>query len=310
MGDTPVEPKQKRARVLGEMMMPPVIAKALVAIQRDLKPLTKTSVNGEYGSGFVPLDEVMPKAMELLTRHKIAVVQPPVSDDNDHIALQTMLVHESGVAYSTMTRLALSKADPQGHGSAITYMRRYALMSILGMTAEDDDDDGNKASGVSTAATEEQRGQIVSLMQTLNIGADQIAKIQRNIRTRDHASEFIVKYERLISAKAREREAEKAALDTEQKTKHIPIEDGPQAHPISKRIEKLGLIESKVVFAATSKPFIGKCDEDELGILNKTLDTIETGKVNPPAAWYRDGRRPNQLPGDDKPKQEKQDDAG
>ena len=39
----------------------------------------------------------------------------------------------------------LAKADPQGAGSAITYMRRYALMACLGVVA-DVDDDGNSAS--------------------------------------------------------------------------------------------------------------------------------------------------------------------
>lgn len=36
------------------------------------------------------------------------------------------------------------KNDPQAVGSAITYMRRYALGAILGLNIEDDDD-GNAA---------------------------------------------------------------------------------------------------------------------------------------------------------------------
>ncbi len=37
------------------------------------------------------------------------------------------------------------KNDPQGQGSAITYMRRYALSAVLGIRTEEDDD-GNAAS--------------------------------------------------------------------------------------------------------------------------------------------------------------------
>ncbi|MEG2219786.1 MAG: ERF family protein, partial [Muribaculaceae bacterium] len=39
------------------------------------------------------------------------------------------------------------KNDPQGLGSCITYMRRYALGAILGLNI-DEDDDANKASGL------------------------------------------------------------------------------------------------------------------------------------------------------------------
>ena len=37
-----------------------------------------------------------------------------------------------------------SKQDPQGYGSALTYARRYSLMSACGIAPEDDD--GNAAS--------------------------------------------------------------------------------------------------------------------------------------------------------------------
>ena len=42
-------------------------------------------------------------------------------------------------------KLLLAKNDPQGQGSAITYARRYALMAMLALVA-DEDDDANAAS--------------------------------------------------------------------------------------------------------------------------------------------------------------------
>ena len=39
----------------------------------------------------------------------------------------------------------LAKADPQGSGGALTYMRRYAIVCILRLNVEDDDD-GNSVS--------------------------------------------------------------------------------------------------------------------------------------------------------------------
>ncbi|MFM9793324.1 ERF family protein [Streptomyces turgidiscabies] len=289
--DTP----KKNGRVLGEMLVPPVIATALLEVQKELKPMVKSATNDDFNSGYVPLDDVLTYAIELLNKRNIAVMQPALTDENDHVALKTMLIHKSGVGYEATSRLALSKADSQGHGSAITYMRRYALMSMIGLTAKGDDDDGNKAAGVSAPATKDQRDRLSSLMALLNFPAEEIAKVQRNIRTRDHAAEQIVRYEKLISTKRREREAEKAAIETENGTTHIQVEEAPKAHPISERIAKLGLLEKKVVLAATSKPFIKNCDADDLDTLVKTLDAIEQGKVKPPASWFRDGKRPAYL---------------
>jgi hypothetical protein len=62
------------------------------------------------------------------------------------VILETVLLHLSGEWISGEMFLPLAKGDPQGVGSAITYGRRYGLMAILGMVA-DDDDDGNAASG-------------------------------------------------------------------------------------------------------------------------------------------------------------------
>jgi excinuclease UvrABC ATPase subunit len=47
--------------------------------------------------------------------------------------------------------LTPAKNDPQGQGSAITYMRRYALSAILGIATEEDDD-GNAASRTDRSA--------------------------------------------------------------------------------------------------------------------------------------------------------------
>jgi hypothetical protein len=55
------------------------------------------------------------------------------------------LLHESGeVIRSGKLHVPASKQDPQGYGSALTYCRRYSLMTACGISPEDDD--GNAAS--------------------------------------------------------------------------------------------------------------------------------------------------------------------
>jgi hypothetical protein len=291
-----------------EPIMPPVIAAAIVEIQKKLKELERSAQNDEYGSGYTPLDVVAPMAMKLLTKRNIAVIQSPTTNAEGHLLLETTLVHKDGLGFSRTTRLALEKANPQGHGSAITYMRRYALMAMLGMVSEGEDDDGNKASGVVRQATDEQRDRITSLLRHLKWDRDQIAAEQRNIRTYDHASEAIVNYERLMSMRAREREAEKAALEAEKMPTRIHIQ---QDKTVAERIADLGLknkvMENRFIYEATTKATLGKCDEDDLAILDKVLNQIEAGEIQLPANWYPEGKAPtNALPpeednGDDSP---------
>src|SRR5690606_38775196 len=74
----------------------------------------------------------------------VAVIQSP-EFDGEMIHVTTMLIHESGAMLEGRFSLRPSKLDPQGVGSALTYARRYALLSMTGAAPEDDD--GASASG-------------------------------------------------------------------------------------------------------------------------------------------------------------------
>jgi hypothetical protein len=69
----------------------------------------------------------------------------------DGDGLTTMLMHSSGEWLAATSRMTPKDQTPQGQGSAITYLRRYALSSVLGLATEDDDD-GNAASKAPVAA--------------------------------------------------------------------------------------------------------------------------------------------------------------
>jgi len=280
------------------LFMPLVIATALVKIQKNLKPLIRSRTNLEFGSKFVPLPEVMTKAIDMLNKHGIAVVQPPVTDEHEHIALETSLIHKTGVGYSKTTRLALGKADPQGHASAITYTRRYALMGILGLTSEDDDDDGNKAAGHLLKVTDEQLDRIKSLLKDLRYPREQIAHEIFNIKTSDHADLAILNYEQLISMRMR---------DVESKTRATKIEVGvPRGGAavdveadeltVEQRIENLELkskaYKNKFINSITGKPMLANCKEADLEELRGTLRLLESGVRSLPDEWYAAGRPP------------------
>jgi len=63
-------------------------------------------------------------------------------DDED--GLTTILIHaKSGEFMESNYKIRPVKNDPQAVGSAITYARRYALSSVLGLNVDDDDDVSN-----------------------------------------------------------------------------------------------------------------------------------------------------------------------
>ena len=66
---------------------------------------------------------------------------------------ETKFVHKTGHELTTKVYLVLDK-NMQGVGSAITYAKRYGILTLAGIEPETkDDDDGNKASGVGKQET-------------------------------------------------------------------------------------------------------------------------------------------------------------
>lgn len=115
------------------------VVKANAAVSNALKD----SQNPHYGSTFASLNSVLDAIKPIYATHGLTFVQLPGFEDG-HATLDTMLVHESGEWLAHTSGAPLQKQDPQGVGSAITYLRRYSLASLAGIGQEDDD--GNAAS--------------------------------------------------------------------------------------------------------------------------------------------------------------------
>lgn len=120
------------------------IATALAKAQATYKPAIKDAANPFFKSKYVALDGAIDACREALTSNGIAVVQA-TGYDGDKLILNTMLIHSSGEFIGGTYPIKAIKEDPQGIGSAVTYARRYSLMALVGLAAEDDD--GNAASG-------------------------------------------------------------------------------------------------------------------------------------------------------------------
>lgn len=122
--------------------------KALVEVQKTIPTLIKNA-KGQVGTRvykYLSLDELMEQILPVLHENDFVLMQPVNIDEAGRTVLDTILVHtKTGVNITSRMPLNPVKDDPQSVGSAITYARRYSLMPLLGLVA-DDDDDGSEAS--------------------------------------------------------------------------------------------------------------------------------------------------------------------
>lgn len=132
------------------------IAAALVRAQQAFAPALKTSTNPHFRSKYADLASCVEAVIDALNANGIFLMQPTQESDNG-VTVSTVFLHESGEQLSAGTLFVpAAKQDAQGYGSALTYARRYSLMSACGIAPEDDD--GNAATRASAnAKTERQR---------------------------------------------------------------------------------------------------------------------------------------------------------
>jgi hypothetical protein len=119
------------------------LAAALAKAQGEIENATKNAKNPHFKSNYADLAEILNTARPVLARHGIAVVQSP-SYEQGEVQLATLLLHSSGEWIRGISAAPATKQDPQGVGSAVTYLRRYSLAAFVGIAQEDDD--GNAAS--------------------------------------------------------------------------------------------------------------------------------------------------------------------
>src|SRR5262245_4634942 len=126
------------------------LASALAKAQAELinpeKSLIATIRTGRPGEGersfrYAPLSSGLDIVRKTLGQHEIATVQTTAIDQAAGIVnLTTMLAHASGewIASDWPVCPVTETANPQRMGAALTYARRYALFTLVGIAGEDD----------------------------------------------------------------------------------------------------------------------------------------------------------------------------
>src|ERR1700678_2781267 len=135
---------QQSSPSVGALAAP--LAKAQAAIANPEKPLIATIVSpfpreGSRTFRYASLSSGLDLVRKCLGQQEIAIVQATAIDrDSSLIRLTTTLVHASGEWVSSDWPVCpvSETAAPHRLGAALTYARRYALFTLVGIAGEDD----------------------------------------------------------------------------------------------------------------------------------------------------------------------------
>lgn len=120
---------------------------AFPAIDKGRTAKIATKAGTSYSYTYADLADVFAAIRAPLGDHGLCLFQP-VRIAGRVVGIRTVLGHESGeyLASDELTMPIGDANDPRSVASAITYGRRYAALSMLGIAPADEDDDAEAAS--------------------------------------------------------------------------------------------------------------------------------------------------------------------
>src|SRR6266571_4234985 len=146
------------------------LAKAQAELVNPEKSLTATIRPGRPGDGersfrYAPLSSGLDIVRKTLGQHEIATLQTTAIDQTaGMVNLTTTLAHASGewIASDWPVCPIAETANPQRMGAALTYARRYALFTLVGIAGEDDVDAPDLCAGPNLLSSSAQEGSLQS----------------------------------------------------------------------------------------------------------------------------------------------------
>lgn len=125
-----------------------IFAKFLAA-QAELQNVAKDqrAKAGQASYKYADISDVLAMVRPVLNRHGLCLIQRAETTEHT-VTIETFLYDADGAELRsggfTVSTNGLMQKGVQAHGSAVTYARRYSLVTFLGV-AYGDDDDGQKA---------------------------------------------------------------------------------------------------------------------------------------------------------------------
>ena len=128
---------------------------AMASAQGEMGKAISNETNPFFKAKYPTLDVVIDVYREPLAKNGLSFMQWSVSDGK----MMNMLAHKSGQYIASIEELRIKDAtNPQAHGSAYSYLRRYSAMGVMGLGKATEDDDGNQGSGKGSKPSTDQGG--------------------------------------------------------------------------------------------------------------------------------------------------------
>lgn len=149
------------------------------ALELDREVEVKTKSGGTYRFKYSTLLNIVETTRPILHANGLSVTQLPNIDGS----VTTILLHKSGQFLSSTLHIKGGNT-PQEMGSIITYTKRYALASMLGLVSEEDDD-ANIGSGNDFTAQDKQINNLPWLNENTKEYDGAVKKLQSGLTTVD-----------------------------------------------------------------------------------------------------------------------------
>ena len=108
----------------------------LYKVQQEIGVVSKDKVNPFYKSTYFDINKLIEHVTPILHKYSLLLLQP-IKDGKQY----SIIIDLDGGSIESSLELP-TDLDAQKIGTAITYYRRYTLVSLLGLQAEDDDGNG------------------------------------------------------------------------------------------------------------------------------------------------------------------------
>lgn len=205
---------------------------ALFEARKEFKPVIKNAENPYYSSKYADLQSLIEATEPALQKHGLVITQLPGGfSDGKFLSLTTIVYHTpSGQSIQTTQEVPAYKSgkdskdgvmriDAQSYGSALSYARRYAYQSILGLVAEDDDGNGTvereeEEAAPKTRKPRKAKTDIEDATSGVFPNKDERTKIAVRLRALSEDERLISKVLRKLSNKESSKEVTKAEWET------------------------------------------------------------------------------------------------
>jgi len=126
--DKPTEPLNMNAR----------FARALQRVEAIVKD-QQANIKADFTYKYADINQILYRLKPVLAEQNLSTAQPIEIVDGNMIVTTLLICTETGEILSFSGPGFPVKGDPQQAGSALTYMRRYAITSLFSLEAHDDD---------------------------------------------------------------------------------------------------------------------------------------------------------------------------